>query len=568
MSGPSPVGRVRSTATRFGAAASNRVIIAESIAVFAGLALLGAEVPHVWALAAAALLALIPFLTVRRKPIFDWVRVCSRYVFGRVSDIGVTTEHLDSSGRPVGVHWQRETVTCTMEVLAPLHDSTVLGRASADTRHTLPIEALAACFRQHDIEVCAIDVLASGSRSADGSVAADVYEELIGPLPAVASRSIWVSVTIDMRVNAAAVRARGGGRSGAARTAVMASTRVVRVLHAHGLPSRLLSRAELETTVLDICRGVHPQNLTQTWSTAPLPGAYSTGFGIDCAAITAEEISSLWAVPSLETSIAFHFRPARDERRVVVSASCRYVTRSPMTRPRVRALRSMAGSQRDCIFSHLPLAVPALAPLTPCRELDATSLERLALPVSGCGQLLGSDSAGNGVAVRLFGPTLARVRIVGELYLAQQLLFRAVATGARVLIRSDRPHAWRALVDTLGSPDRISLEGNASRPQSTYNVILTDCVDEPPSPTPHQLPGLTEMILTEHAPQGNRIEHETGDRGSVTTQPQLSIVQPHASGDRIHIRSGPLAVALTLVTIPSETAIIGRPRSVRSAVRS
>ena len=45
--------------------------------------------------------------------------------------------------------------------------------------------------------------------------------------------------------------------------------------------------------------------------------------------------------------------------------------------------------------------------------------------------------------------------------------------------------------------------------------------------------------------------------------PDLSIVQPGAVGDVVHVRSSREQVDLTLVTIPQETAFIGRPRSLR-----
>ena len=543
-----------------------RVIAAESAAVATSLGLFAAQVPPTWTLLAAGAVALVPFVAVRGRPVVDWLRAIWRFLADRAPRVGVTTEHTDTVGRPVGVHWQRDTVTCTLEIQPPQHATTVLGRASAETQHVLPVDALALCLRQHDIEVCSMDVVSLGFRSSAGSVATEVYEGLIGPLPAVAVRTVWVAVTLDLRANAQAIELRGGGRAGAARTAVVATTRVQRTLRAHGLASQLLTSAELRSVVQRTCRGVSTDDLTQTWSTAPLPGASSTGFGIDCSAITAEDIATLWATPSLETTMSFRLQPTRNTGKVGVRGSCRFVTRTPLTKPRVRALTSMSGSQRDGMFAQLPLAIPALDTLSPCTIADVSMVDGLILPVSGCGQLLGSDARGNGVAVRLFGPGLARVRIAGELYLAQQLLFRAIATGARVLVRTDRPHAWRGLLDAVNAPDRLLVvDGNTSRSHASHDVVLIDFAHGSAPPVQQQLSGITVMTLTEHVPQSGRSEQE---HSPPRADPDLTIVQPHASGDRIRVRSGPLDVELTLVTIPQETAFIGRPRSLRPAVRA
>ncbi|OZC99238.1 type VII secretion protein EccE [Rhodococcus sp. 06-235-1A] len=563
------MGRGRS-AVPLAAPTVRRVIAAEIAASVTSLTLLAAQVRPLWALTAAAAVALVPFVTVLRRPVLAWLRVIWRFAANRSPAVGVTTDHTTTddtgaTGRSVGVHWQRDTVTCALEIVPPKHATTVLGRANADTQYALPVDALASCLQQHDIGVSSIDVVALGFRSAPGSVATDVYEALIGPLPAVALRTEWVAVTLDLRANARAIEARGGGRPGAARTAVVATTRVQRALQAEGLSSRLLTGAELRSALLHLCRGVSTDDLTQTWSTAPLPGVSSTGFGIDYGAMDSEDIATLWATPSLGTTMSLHLEPARGSGSLRVRGSCRFATRTPIAKPRVRGLTSLSGSQRDGIFAQLPLAVAGLKSLSPTRILDVSALNELALPVTGCGQLLGSDAGGNGVAARLFGPGIARVRIAGELYLAQQVLFRAIATGARVLVRTDRPHAWRSLLDAIGAPDRLSVDGNTARARSSHDVLLLDFADGSEPPEQQNLSGVTVISLTEHVPRNNRIEREPL---LPRQEPTLSIVQPRASGDRIRVRSGQLDVELTLVTIAQETAFIGRPRSLRPAVRA
>ena len=553
------------TSMPFAAPTLRRVIATEIAAVATSLTMLAAQATIGWALTAAAAVSLLPFVTVGRRPLVDWFRVLWRFVAHRVPGAGVTVDHPDTTGHPIGVHWQRNTITCVIAISPPGHTTTTLGRASADTQCTLPIDALASCLKQHDIAVASIDVVALGFRTASGSAATDVYEGLIGPLPAVATRTVWVSVTLDVRANAKAIEARGGGRAGAARTAVVATTRVARALQADGLSSRLLTGAQLRSAVIHLCRGVSTEDLTQTWSTAPLPGVSSVGYGIDCRAITAEDIAVLWSTPSLGTTMTFHLQPSREAGKLRVRGSCRFAARTRVAKPPVRALTSLRGSQRDDMFAQLPLGVPGLEFLGPSRTLDVSALDRLDLPVSGCGQLLGSDAGGHGVAVRLFGPGLTRVRIAGELYLAQQVLFRAIATGARVLVRTDRPHAWRSLLDAIDAPERLSVVGHTIGHRPSYDVILNDFAGESEPTDQQRLSGVTVMSLTEHELRNHGIERARALPGY---ECEVSIVQPHASGDRIRVLSGPLDVELTLVTIPQETAFIGRPRSLRSVVRA
>jgi len=71
---------------------------------------------------------------------------------------------------------------------------------------------------------------------------------------------------------------------------------------------------------------------------------------------------------------------------------------------------------------------------------------------------------------------------------------------------------------------------------------------------PSRFDGTTVLTLTEHP--------------SLTPMrdPDVSIVQPGAAGDRVLVRTSRHDIELILVTIAQETAFIGRPRSVRNPV--
>ncbi|MFD9665556.1 hypothetical protein ACFWAY_28670 [Rhodococcus sp. NPDC059968] len=136
------------------------------------------------------------------------------------------------------------------------------------------------------------------------------------------------------------------------------------------------------------------------------------------------------------------------------------------------------------------------------------------------------------------------VYVAGELYLAQQLVFRAVATGARVLIHIDRPDAWSSLIDSIATPDRLRIAGHNPQSDNRFNTVVFDGVDALPPRA-----GVTAIYLHGEPSQWPGAE------------PDLSIVQPDALGDRILLSTGGTSIELMLVTISSETAFIGRPRA-------
>jgi hypothetical protein len=112
-----------------------------------------------------------------------------------------------------------------------------------------------------------------------------------------------------------------------------------------------------------------------------------------------------------------------------------------------------------------------------------TALRELAVPASGCGQVIGADDEGRAVALPLFGPHIGRVEICSTLHLAQQAVLRSLALGARVLVHSRRPGLWRAMVDEVNDHDllwvadfnRGAIQAGSER---NYSVEMFDGVPE------------------------------------------------------------------------------------------
>ncbi|WP_072687341.1 type VII secretion protein EccE [Rhodococcus marinonascens] len=534
--------RGRALSHRFSA---STVIVAQLLGIAGGT--LASLFGLVWwgALAVAAVLVLVALVQVGGRSSVHWLRTSWRYFAKPEQALSRTVSFQAPTGLSVGLRWEGGSVVAVVEVLPPAGSLTQITRDGFQMTHALPTDALAACLEQHDISLSGIDIVSHGYRAASGTPATDVYDRLVGPLPATATRMVWLALRFDAAESIQAVARRGGGEEGASRAITIAASRVVRALSESGCRARILTAPEVDSTASQISRGVDPRTFTETWNHAPLPGVCNTGYGVDPQHLTRDLLAKLWVPSSLGTTVTIRLRPSGIDGQVKIGAACRVTTRTmpePLTIP---GLISMRGRHRDGLLSNLPFAVSGLDDVMPLTDVPVDDLRALQLPPAGCGQLIGSDDNGHGITARIAGSGVSLVYVAGELYLAQQLMFRAIATGARVLIHTDRPEAWSSLIDSIATPDRLRIAGRSPQSDNRFNTVVFDGVDALPPRA-----GVTAIYLYGEPSQWPGAE------------PDLSIVQPDALGDRILLSTGGTSIELMLVTISSETAFIGRPRVV------
>ncbi|MCA1006235.1 type VII secretion protein EccE [Rhodococcus hoagii] len=527
------------------AALVTTVVVAQLVGAAVCLLALLAGLPLWAAVVVAAVFGGALFTRVGGRFAVAWAETALRSLGDRRPGIGRTTD-FHAPGETVGLHWIDGQVVAVVELLPPLGHWTRVTPEHVDSPDHVPVAALAACLNQHDVTLGGIDIVAHGSRAVTGTPAADVYDSLVGPLPAIARRTVWVALRFDGAANGASVARRGGGEEGAARTVAVAARRVVRALADTGCAARILPAADVESAAALICRGVHPDTMDQHWSHVPLQGMCNTGNAIDPRHLSRELLTAVWAQPGVGTTVTVRLRPGADKDSVLVGAAYRTTTRAVPSRGlRHRGRISMQGRHRAALVAHLPVSSPDLDALTPLRATSPDLLDGLHLPVAGCGQLVGSDARGHAVTTRLSGPGVRDVLVGGELYLAQQVVFRAVGTGARVLVHTDRPHAWTTLVEAIGAPSRLRIAHGSSWSETGFDTLV---VDGPPAPPAR--PGVTTVHV-----------QPTAVPASATVA--VSILQPGASGDRVILTTGGHSIELALVTISSETAFLGRPRQSR-----
>ncbi|MFD4366132.1 type VII secretion protein EccE [Rhodococcus sp. NPDC058521] len=474
----------------------------------------------------------------------DWIRTAWRYSTKREYQITRAVDYEAPTDQSIGLRWDGTDVVALVEVLPPHGNLTQISRGSFKSTHLLPTAAIASCLTQHDISLSGIDIVSHGYRAASGSPATDVYDRLVGPLPATATRTVWLVLRFDALAAKDAVDRRGGGREGAARSITMAANRIVRTLADNNCSARILTAPEVDSAALQVSRGVVPTAFEETWHEVTLPGVSNTGYEIDPKVLSRELLAKLWVPSSLGTTVTVRLRPGSIADHVQVGAGFRITTRTPIDSLNIPGLVSMTGRHRDGLLAHLPIAVNGADDRSLFRDMSLDTLDSLTLPPSGCGQLVGSDDEGHGITARIAGLGISTVYVAGELYLAQQLLFRAIATGARVLIHTDRPDAWAPFINSIATHDRLRLAGQHPQTENRFNTVVFDGVNALPSRA-----GVTAVYLFGDPSQWPAAE------------PDLSLYQPNAIGDRITLSTAGTSIELMLVTISSESAYIGRPRT-------
>jgi hypothetical protein len=138
---------------------------------------------------------------------------------------------------------------------------------------------------------------------------------------------------------------------------------------------------------------------------------------------------------------------------------------------------------------------------TPTPDRDSTAALPLALPITPSGLLIGLDPAHVPVVLGLFRRRPLTVAVIGDLQLAQILVLRAAALGARVVVETARGDEWdplllgsgldasRFVVQSVGQATGHAFGHSpaAATPTPTAPLlVLRDCGARPPyTATPH-----------------------------------------------------------------------------------
>jgi type VII secretion protein EccE len=458
----------------------------------------------------------------------------------------------DPDGRPYGMRWDGNCVVTMLRVDAA-RGLTFLGPGTLAGDDALPLAEIARCLTQFDIGLASIDVVSTGARTLDDSPLAQLYQDFLGPLPATAYRSTWLVLRLDPLANTEAIAGRGGGPAGIVRAARIATRRIANLLPARGTAVTVLTAAEMDAATRLMAHYVDPGAVTERWTSLAHSGFHLTSFEVAPERLDSALLHTVWTTACLATTMVLRISP--DDRRgaetssVALNVVVRFATRAPLPAPPHPGLRALPGAQLHMLRETLPTgprrrgaAAPAIG------YYPARSLAQLMVPAAATGQLIGADDTGRGVAAALVGPGLRLTEIIGTVQVAQQVILRAIAVGARVVVHTNRPEAWRSMIERVAAPQQLSLSARPSGAglrvgdshlDRSANVVLFDGVPGSPGAS-----GVTTVCLLARS--------QTPEHANADVTLRQSLTDPNA----VVVRVGSAETTVRMVATPEELAYL------------
>lgn len=492
----------------------------------------------------AALVAVVP---VRGLSLPRWASVRLGFWYGRHRrGRGIEPERREafdeelSDGSRIGFHWDGKILMAVVRIVQDAPAVTIMEPATTVWGQMVSARVLADCLQQFDIALDSIDVISQGARSRSRGQIGSVYEAVLGPLPAIAHRSVWVTVRLDPTRCAEAVRHRGGGWQGMVRTAATATRRVANRLSDAGLQTEILTADGIAHAVDELTHRTDVSALDEAWHACRDARFELRTYCLAPSILSTAGIGRLWTVPSISTTMCISLR--RDERydliklRGLVRFDGHGQSRTPL-----RELDPLPGRQHAALMCSLPVPSPRRSVPGWVIGKGVDAVGDLEFPVSGCGQVVGADDRGRAVALPLFGPRAQRVELCGTLHLAQQVVLRSLALGASVRIYSRRPAAWQTMVDQVGDHDLVCVNDRRRESIAANGSYPVEMFDGASEPTIQQ--GVTTMVV--------RPPHAEPSREADVA---LRLVDRTRDLVRVHTRSA--SATVTMVATPDEMRYI------------
>ncbi|WP_307797078.1 type VII secretion protein EccE [Williamsia soli] len=434
---------------------------------------------------------------------------------------------------PIGARWDGACMVTVVRIDTPAPGLNFLDPGRSTGGPAVPLSTLAECVDQFDIALESIDVISHGIRTHGTGRVAQVYRRTLGPLPATAYRSVLVVLRLDPTRCPDAVARRGGGSEGALRTAIVATRRVANRIAERGLSVSILSAAQITAATTQLAHGADSGSAREDWDSVTTDRLRMRTYAVDPEHLPSM-LGSVWAVPSLSTTLTLRLRSAGD-RTTSLRALVRFNTLGD-DEPVIDGLIDLVGRQRAALAASLPVGAADALPAVGEQAHTLESLAALRLSAAGCGQLIGADHSGRAVAVDLLGGGPHVVAISGGLHLAQQVLLRAIAVGARVLVHTDDPAQWHQFVTAVGDPGLLALAGGRVSPGH-----FTVAVFHGMSPVAVDAPTIIMLLPP----------------GTDSTEADVRLKQNHAAPQDIWVGTPSGSTMVTMVATPDEIGFIG-----------
>ncbi|MGV9820267.1 type VII secretion protein EccE [Nocardia xishanensis] len=493
----------------------------------------------------------------RRKSLAGWLdeEITFRWRAFRNRSATVNQAPFDvplPEGGTYGMRWDGSRLLIMLRVEAHPRTVTLLSPRSLISDDMMPLPEIAHCLDQFDIELASIDVISTGARTAGPGRISHLYEQILGPLPAVAHRTVWVVLRLDPLANAAAVARRGGGATGTLRSAIVATRRVANRLAAHGISTVVLSAAEITAAVNQLTRHTPLEEFTENSHSVERDGIHYTTYGMAPEALGPRGFAAVWSTPTLATTVTMRLQRAaaqapRDQAAtpgaagIEVTAVVRFDTPDKPAVVKAEGLVPLPGKQFRALLYTLPIAQRGrrFSPETYLGKPD--SLLTLPMPIAGCGQLIGADTSGQGVALPLVGHQVRRVEVIGSLLVAQQMILRSIALGASVVVHTNRHDAWRQMAADVGVPQSLTIAawsaaGQQASAHRSANVIVYDGIQ----PTGHHSDATTVLLRNAPATMEDHFD------------PDVTLAEDPETANLVTVRTAGVTTRVHMVATPDE----------------
>lgn len=531
------------------------------LASMSALVVLACGAPS-WAAAIAAALVLVGgLLPVRGKTVAGRLveKVAAhREKFGAKSTI-VHHRPFDvplPDGGSYGMRWDGSKLITMVRIDGQPSSVTLLNPSGFSSGEMVPLPEIARCLDQFDIGIDSIDVISKGSRTSDAGPVARLYEQILGPLPAVAHRTVWVVLRFDPLSNTDAVDRRGGGSTGTLRSAIIATRRVTNRLAARDLSVSVLSAAEMTAAVGHLTHNATLDELVETPHSVEHDGIHYSTYQMTPEALGPRGLAEVWASSSLATTVTLRLdraptrmvRASAETATLSVTAMVRFDTRHRPAEVNIPGLVAVPRKQRQLFLHSLPIGTQGPPPPLESYFGTAGSLTALFTPIAGCGQLVGADASGQGVALPLVGHHVRRVEITGSLLVAKQVILRAIALGAAVVVHTNRHEEWRPMVAHVDAPQSLTLASwSAGSQQASVYRAATVFVYDGIAPSGHHSDA-TVMVL----------RPET-DGSTENFAPDITITEESDTANLVTVRTEEGSATVYMVATPAEMNYLAQP---------
>lgn len=469
-------------------------------------------------------------LTVDGTPLVRWMWHRSRFRHRQRCKFPLVPDPVDveTSGTITGVRWDQTGLIAMISVEVPeAFTVTAFAESGAiDNDNVLDLELLGQWLRFGDV-VVEIDVTAAGQVwPRVGNQLAD-YQRTLSRLPTVSTRATWLTVRLDPLANLNAISRRGS----APKTLAAASVRIATRLRRHGIPAFPLTTEQ----ILRHEQYLAPPQAEEFWDHSRSGDLVVTSYAAEPSKLTDDTCSRWWTATADYTATVIRLTAA-EKGRVHVGALVRYVTTEPLREAPAEGLVRLPGHQGPALASALPLSRSS-ALIPPSVGLDTIAVRRVLIGPTG--QLIGTTADGrSAIALPLVNSDDGSRKVVavqsGPL-LAEQLVLRAMASGARIRMHTSNPARWRNL--TRMSNGRLWLaEQGSTTSDDDAQIAVFDHTPLPQKVADHPP---TLIVLTDAgAPP---VEHA-----------DVRITQPDPDHNSFVLTTGKRSLRLCMVTMDSE----------------